>query len=233
MSGTDDLPISDAVSPSNRRLKGAGWLKRCLWSCGSSGSWIIEMWHSRKRMFKLLNVNWAPLITSNRVTPRYLTEAVRFFQSHIVSRWFSRSLSLNEKERPVATPPPLVKRRSLSFFRSMSECQDETAPSSPAKSPTSRYKQGLLYLASRIDKQGAFSNHDDDGIKNVTNLHIWQWKKKNSSFARAYFIFWHFCRRSRSFYDVKWPVLETWANDEKCSILSSYLWSAGSSLIPV
>ena len=134
------------------------------------------MWHSRKRMFKILNVNWTPLITSNRVTPRYLTEAVRFFQSYIVSRWCSRSLSLNEKERPVATPPPLVKRRSLSFFRSMSECQDETAPSSPAKSPTSRYKQGLLCLACRIDKQGAFSYHDDDGIRNVTNLHIWQWK---------------------------------------------------------
>ena len=217
MSGTDHLSIcgSNAGSPSNRRLKGAGWLKRSLSSCGSSGSWIMEMWHSRKRMLKILNVNWTPLTTSNRVTPRYLTEAVRFFQSYIVSRWFSRSLSLNEKERPVATPPPLVKRRSLSFFRSMSECQDETAPSSPAKSPTSRYKQGLFYLASRIDKQGAFSNHDDDGIKNVTNLHIWQRKKKNSSFARfarfprAYSIFWHFLfwRRERMMKNVQFCLL--------------------------
>ena len=36
---------------------------------------------------------------------------------------------------------------------------------------------------------GSLSNHDDDGNKHATNLHIWQWKTR---FARAYFIFWHF-----------------------------------------
>lgn len=144
MSGTDDLPIcsSDAVLLSNRRLYGAGWLKRCYCPVALVVPGKVEMWYSRKHMLKILNVNWAPLITSNRVTPRYLMGVVPLFQSHSVSLWFPRSLSLNEKERPVATPPPLVKRRSLSFFRSVSETQDETAPSSPAKSPTSRYKPG-------------------------------------------------------------------------------------------
>ena len=98
-------------------------------------------------------------------------------------------------------------------------------------------------------------------------------------FARAYFIFFTFGRRSRSFYDVKWPVLQLcgrrehmmsiWAYDDdvsiwwstrlikpnfcfdlshrrsttvsletknsyddKSSILSSYVPSAGSNLIP-
>ena len=50
----------------------------------------------------------------------------------------------------------------------------------------------------------------------------------------------HFCtfrRRSRSFHDVKWPIWQlhgwtTWAYDDKCSILSSFLWGAGSNFIP-
>ena len=53
------------------------------------------------------------------------------------------------------------------------------------------------------------SNHDDDGNKNTTNLHIWQWK--NSIFARiarAFFIFWHF-------EDIL--VLSTMWNDLFCS----------------
>ena len=39
---------------------------------------------------------------------------------------------------------------------------------------------------------GSLSNHDDDGNKNLTNLHIWQWKTVFfARFARAVFIFWH------------------------------------------
>ena len=40
---------------------------------------------------------------------------------------------------------------------------------------------------------GSLSNHDDDGNKNLTNLHIWQWK---TVFLRAlhmhFSFFWHF-----------------------------------------
>ena len=55
---------------------------------------------------------------------------------------------------------------------------------------------------------GSLSNHDDDGKKNVTNLHIW--KGKNSIFARfsrAFFLFWHF---------VDVLVLSTTCNDLFC-----------------
>ena len=56
---------------------------------------------------------------------------------------------------------------------------------------------------------GSLSNHDDDGNKNVTNLHIWQWKNNTfARFARAFFIFWHFA-------DVL--VLSTTWNDLFCS----------------
>ena len=54
-------------------------------------------------------------------------------------------------------------------------------------------------------------------------------------FARAFFIFWHFVdvlvflRREMSCFAVVWT---TWAYDDKCSILSSYVPSAGSKLIP-
>ena len=54
----------------------------------------------------------------------------------------------------------------------------------------------LPLLPSLLDKIGSLNNHHhhDDGDKNVTNLHIWQWKTKYS-FARlasAIFIFVHF-----------------------------------------
>ena len=56
---------------------------------------------------------------------------------------------------------------------------------------------------------GSLSNHDDDGNKNPTNLHIWQWKTRIfARFARALFIFWHF-------EDVL--VLSTTWNDLFCS----------------
>ena len=54
-------------------------------------------------------------------------------------------------------------------------------------------------------------------------------------FARAFFIFWHFetssffLRREMTCFAVVWT---TWAYDDKCSILSFYIWSAGSNLIP-
>ena len=55
-------------------------------------------------------------------------------------------------------------------------------------------------------------------------------------FARAYFIFWHlkltfsfFLRREITSFTVEWT---TSAYDDKCSILSSYVPSACSSLIP-
>ena len=55
-------------------------------------------------------------------------------------------------------------------------------------------------------------------------------------FARAYFIFWHlkltfsfFLRREMTSFAVEWT---TSAYDDKCSILSCYVPSAGSNLIP-
>ena len=52
----------------------------------------------------------------------------------------------------------------------------------------------------------SLSNHDDDGNKNPTNLHIWRWK---TVFLHALHVhIFTFCRRSRSFYDVTWPVLQ-------------------------
>ena len=64
---------------------------------------------------------------------------------------------------------------------------------------------------------------------------------KNNSFARLLctcnFSLCTFRHHSRSSHEVKWPhgfavVWKTWAYIDKCSILSSYLWSAGSNLIP-
>ena len=62
---------------------------------------------------------------------------------------------------------------------------------------------------------------------------------KNSIFARfacAFFIFWHFARtfsfflrREMTCFAVEWT---TWAYDDKCSILSSYVRHAGYHLIP-
>ena len=55
----------------------------------------------------------------------------------------------------------------------------------------------------------SLSNNDDESNKNVTNLHIWQWKTVFfARFARAFFIFWHF-------EDVL--VLSTTWNDLFCS----------------
>ena len=51
--------------------------------------------------------------------------------------------------------------------------------------------------------------HDDDGNKNVTNLHIWQWKTiLFCTLCTCIFHFWTSRRSSRSFHDVQWPVLQ-------------------------
>ena len=49
-------------------------------------------------------------------------------------------------------------------------------------------------------------NHDDDGNKNVTNLHIWLWKTIVLHALHVQFSFLTFRCCSRS--SVKWPVLQ-------------------------
>ena len=56
---------------------------------------------------------------------------------------------------------------------------------------------------------GSLRNHDDDGgNKNVSNLHIWRWKTIVLHALHVQFSFLTFCRRSRSFCDVKWHIRE-------------------------
>ena len=87
-----------------------------------------------------------------------------------------------------------------------------------------------------ISSEGSLSNHDDDGNKNPTNLHIWQWKTVFVHALHVHFssfdilkTFSFFLRREMTCFAVVWT---TWAYDVKCSILSSYVPSAGSNLIP-
>ena len=82
----------------------------------------------------------------------------------------------------------------------------------------------------------SLSNHDDDCYKNPTNLHIWHWK---TVFLHALHVhlssfdiletFSFFLRREMTCFAVVWT---TRAYDDKCSILSSCVPSAGSNLIP-
>ena len=83
---------------------------------------------------------------------------------------------------------------------------------------------------------GSISNHDDDGNKNPTNLHIWQWKTVFLHALHVHFssfdilkTFSFFLRREMTCFAVVWT---TSAYDDKCSILSSYAPSACSNLIP-
>ena len=55
---------------------------------------------------------------------------------------------------------------------------------------------------------GSLRNHDDDGNKDVTNLHIWLSETIVAHALHVQFSFLTFRRRSRSFCDVKWPVLQ-------------------------
>ena len=82
---------------------------------------------------------------------------------------------------------------------------------------------------------GSLSNHDDDGNKNPTNLHMWQWKTGFLHALHEHFsafdilkTFSFFLRRQMTCFAVVWT---TWAYDDKCSILS-YVPSADSNLIP-
>ena len=79
---------------------------------------------------------------------------------------------------------------------------------------------------------GSLSNHDDDGNKNPTNLHIWQWKTVflhvNFSSFDILKTFSFFLRREMTCFAVVWT---TWEYDHKCSISFSYVPSAGSNLI--
>ena len=76
----------------------------------------------------------------------------------------------------------------------------------------------------RGTKPGSSSNHDDDGNKNPTNLHIWQWKTVFLHALHLHFssfdilkTFSFFLWREMVFFAVVWT---TWAYDDKCSILS-------------
>ena len=82
----------------------------------------------------------------------------------------------------------------------------------------------------------SLSNQDDDGNKNPTNLHIWRWKTAFLHALHVHFssfdilkTFSFFLRREMTCFAV---VSTTWAYDDKCSILSSYVPRAGSNLIP-
>ena len=96
--------------------------------------------------------------------------------------------------------------------------------------------KSMLWFLSSSQLLGCLSNHDDEGNKNPTNLHIWQWKivflhalhVQFSSFdILKTFLF--FLRLEKTCFVVVWT---TWAYDDKCSILSSYVPSPGSNLIP-
>jgi len=83
--------------------------------------------------------------------------------------------------------------------------------------------------SSRGAKLWSLSNHDD-GNKNPTNLHIWQWK---TVFLHLHFssfdilkMFSFFLWYEMTFFAVVWT---TWAYDDKCSKLS-YVPSAN--LVP-
>ena len=73
-----------------------------------------------------------------------------------------------------------------------------------------------------------------DSNKNPTNLHIWQWKTVFLHALHVHFssfdilkTFLFFPRREMTCFAVVWT---TWTYDDKCSILSSYVPSAGSDL---
>ena len=67
---------------------------------------------------------------------------------------------------------------------------------------------GMQKQWAKCAKLGSLSNPDDESNKNSTNLHIWQWNTVFLHALHVHFSFFDICRRSRSFYDVKWPVLQ-------------------------
>ena len=83
----------------------------------------------------------------------------------------------------------------------------------------------------------SLSKHDDDGNKNPTNFHIWQWETVflhalHVDFFLFFDILWTFSFFLRREMTSFAGVLTTWAYDDKCSILSSYVPSACCNLIP-
>ena len=78
--------------------------------------------------------------------------------------------------------------------------------------------------SSRVAKLGSLSNHDDDGNKNPTNLHIWQLKTVFSHALHVHFSYLDilktlsfFLWREMTCFAVVWT---TSAYDDNCSILS-------------
>ena len=102
-----------------------------------------------------------------------------------------------------------------------------------SKNSSNKKNSNTLY-SSLIE---SLSNHDDDGNKNPTNLHIWQWKTVFLHALHVHFssfgilkTFSFFLRSEMTSFAVVWT---TWAYDDQCSILSSKnVPSAGSNLIP-
>ena len=98
------------------------------------------------------------------------------------------------------------------------------------------------YHCEKIAKLGfgaLFRRHEGVGSFKATTtttatrtLQICIFDNETQQFCTPCTCSFHFRRCSRSFYDVKWPVLQLWAYDVKCSTLSANLWGAGSNLIP-
>ena len=74
-----------------------------------------------------------------------------------------------------------------------------------SSSRTLKYKVGVVVVVAVL---GSLRNHKDDSNKNPTNLHIWQWKQYFCMLCICIFHLLIFWRRSCSFYDMKWPVLQ-------------------------
>ena len=118
-------------------------------------------------------------------------------------------------------------------------CAPNVSPQQGTSSMISLLLPRLKLLSEWRDVQQAvirsLSNHDDNGNKNPTNLHIWQWK---TLFLHALHVqfssfdilktFSFFLRREMTCFVVVWT---TRTYDDNCSILSSYVPSAGSNLI--
>ena len=83
---------------------------------------------------------------------------------------------------------------------------------------------------------GSLRNHDFNGNKNVANLCIWQWKTIDLHALHVQFSFLYISQTFSLFPRCEmtcFAALSTSrAYDDKCSILPSYLWSAGCNLIP-
>ena len=114
----------------------------------------------------------------------------------------------------------------------------------PTLSPTSTYNNNYYYMKINMHMHagvhlavlGSLSNHDNDGNKNPTNLHIWQWKTVFLHALHMHFssfdilkMFSFFLRGEMTCFAVVWTK---WAYVDKCSILSAYVPSPGSNLFP-